>query len=279
MPGTSPGTTPVRRLETIPGISTHLANAGVQPRPWLPRSLSLRHVPGEATKLRFAPTSRPSTSFYVERLYVAGAEFRPRPGDLRLHQGCPDRPTKDVDARDKPGHDAGRAIGNHSRDIDASRKLGSATATGLPRSLTVMAGHRPGHPRPSTSRGCVLPARSSDRVFQRPTTSPTGPQTGRQRTWMAGTMPGHDRESDKLSHVGHASYGPARQRSFASRRRPGRPRPFRVIVPYSLFRSGLPARMSLGFLLRTSHWCVAKLAIGTLSECCEPETGEKGRMR
>ena len=172
MPGTSPGTTPVRRLETIPGISTHLANAGVQPRPWLPRSLS-PSCPGRGDEASLAPTSRPSTSFYVERLYVAGAEFRPRPGDLRLHQGCPDRPTKDVDARDKPGHDAGRAIGNHSRDIDASRKLGSATATGLPRSLTVMAGHRPGHPRPSTSRGVCCPhgvqtASSSDlRLHQR----------------------------------------------------------------------------------------------------------------
>src|SRR4051794_27311633 len=77
MPGTSPGTTPVRRLETIPGITTHLANAGVQRRPWLPRSLS-PSWPGEATKLRFAPTSRPSTSFYVERLCVARTEFTPR---------------------------------------------------------------------------------------------------------------------------------------------------------------------------------------------------------
>src|SRR4051794_14626538 len=98
MPGTSPGTTPVRRLETIPGISTHLANAGVQPRPWLPRSLS-PSWPGEATKLRFAPTSRPSTSFYVERSVLPARSsdrvFRgpttsprvPRPADKG--RGCP----------------------------------------------------------------------------------------------------------------------------------------------------------------------------------------------
>src|SRR3954453_11248445 len=87
MPGTSPGTAPVGPLETIPGISTHLANAGVQRRAGS-HALS-PSWPGEATKLRFAPTSRPSTSFYVERLCVAGAEFRPRSSsDLRLHQGA-----------------------------------------------------------------------------------------------------------------------------------------------------------------------------------------------
>jgi hypothetical protein len=215
MPGTSPGTTPLRRLETIPGISTHLANAGVQRRPWLPRSLSV--MPGEATKLRFAPTSRPSTSFYVERSVLPARSsdrvFRgpttsprvPRPADKG--RGCPGQ----ARARRRSGHwkpfPGYRRIlqtreCNGDRAPTLSLRHGRASARSLrhgrARRRSFASRRRPGHPRPSTSRGCMLQARSSDRVFQRPTTSPRVPRPADKRRGC----PGHRREAKLVASPG-----------------------------------------------------------------------------
>jgi hypothetical protein len=139
-------------------------------------ALSLRH--GRAS-------SRPSTSFPDDTVSICGS-------------------MKDVDARTSPGTTAV----NHSRDIDASCKRGSATATVAPalslrhggaRRRSFASRRRPGHPRPSTSRGCMLQARSSDRVFQRPTTSPRGPRPADKGPGCLG----HRREAKLVASPGH----------------------------------------------------------------------------
>ena len=95
-----PGTTPVGRLETIPGISTHLANAGVQRRPAAPAGfLSVMAGRGDEASLR---ADVPAIHVLLRREVVCcrrGVQTASS-SDLRLHQGGPDRPTKDLDAWD-----------------------------------------------------------------------------------------------------------------------------------------------------------------------------------
>jgi hypothetical protein len=185
--------------------------------------------------------------------------------------GCDWRPMKDVDARDKPGHDAGRAdvdardkpgddagkaIGNHSRDNDASCKRGSATATVAP--ALSLSPSWPGEAtklrfaptsRPSTSfyveRLCVARTEFTPRL---PATYDftKGPQTGRQGRGWPGRCPAMTERVRSLAMLGTRVMA-RRGNGALLRRRPVPPRPVRVIVPYSLSRSGLPARMSLGF--------------------------------
>src|SRR3954453_10466176 len=93
-----PGTTPVRRLETIPGISTHLANAGAQ-RQRGSHALSVLSGLGDEASLR---ADAPAIHVLLRREVVCcphGVQTASS-SDLRLHQGAPDRPTNDVDARD-----------------------------------------------------------------------------------------------------------------------------------------------------------------------------------
>src|SRR3954447_12272922 len=101
MPGTSarsnassprPGTTPRPRLETIPGISTHLANAGAQRRPGS-HALSVMSGLGDEASLR---ADVPAIHVLLRREVVCcphGVQTASS-SDLRLHQGAPDRPTR-----------------------------------------------------------------------------------------------------------------------------------------------------------------------------------------
>src|SRR3954468_20082006 len=171
---------------------------------------------GEATKLRFAPTSRPwfVMAGLVPAIHVLGAA------------------SKCVDTRHKAGHDGVEGVVTRSaftrvgslpcsvmagRGDDASLRadVPAVVRHGRARRRSFASRRRPGHPR------ALVP---------------------RARTWMPGTRPGMTvlRSGASLTECGvrilrevgtpvsKRRHGRARRRSFASRRRPGHPR---ALVP------------------------------------------------